>query len=69
MNCKNFNGITFIGEPCYLSELFHEDFTGRRSKRLAGRKNNIFFKMLNLSTTQYESSFVVTIQKNYQRLL
>ncbi|XP_044591465.1 uncharacterized protein LOC123269694 [Cotesia glomerata] len=50
-----------IGKPCYLHELFQEDLNVRRSERLAAKKNNILFKLLNFSTTQYESSFVITV--------
>ncbi|CAG5074063.1 Protein of unknown function [Cotesia congregata] len=55
-------------KPSYLRELFQEDLSVRRSERLAAKKNNILFKFPNFSTTQYESSFVITVIRLWEEL-
>ncbi|CAG5079180.1 Protein of unknown function [Cotesia congregata] len=48
--------------------VLNEDLSVRRSERLAAKKNNILFKFPNFSTTQYESSFVITVIRLWEEL-
>ncbi|CAD6227296.1 GSCOCG00006084001-RA-CDS [Cotesia congregata] len=66
--CCYFYKLLETSKPSYLRELFQEDLSVRRSERLAAKKNNILFKFPNFSTTQYESSFVITVIRLWEEL-
>ncbi|CAG5092651.1 Protein of unknown function [Cotesia congregata] len=52
----------------YLRDLFIEDDSVRRSERFAAKRNNINFKLPNVTTTQYENSFAITVIRLWEQL-